>query len=268
MKKTILEYIIDGSITVGSIEAFGSVVEEFPGRPEIRKMFAELLAACKRTDDAVQQYDEAAYLFLDAGRLFPAWVCKLLQWQLQRPSRHKFLEFHQALGNTPHNGAPVDEFIRNLTPPERMAVFSKFGRIRVPAKKTIMSNGDRRACLYLVVCGALQEASYGKPSQTRELQREDSRILWEADCFGDAYPFSRQSSDPCCVHTTRRVELVTISRQQLIDACSRFPGVERGLMRLCRFQVETNKKSARQDFRPEKHYRIAASARAEATAGG
>jgi len=142
MKKTVPEFILDGSIVVDSVEAFGSIIKEFPDRPELLKMYAEMLAAKRLKDAAIEQYQQAARLFLDAGRLFQSWVSKTLQWGLQRPSRDQLLEFHHAVANTAQNSAPVDEFIKNLTPAERMAVFSQFRRIYAPAGKTILKAGD------------------------------------------------------------------------------------------------------------------------------
>jgi len=87
MKKTVPEYILDGSIVVDSIDAYESILKEFPDRPELLKIYAEMLAAEKLKDAAIRQYGQAARLFLDSGRLFQAWVSKILQWRLQRPSR-------------------------------------------------------------------------------------------------------------------------------------------------------------------------------------
>jgi hypothetical protein len=268
MKKTIPEYIIDGSITVDSVEAFRGILKEFPGRPELLKKYADLLIAHKRTYVAGLHYDQAAELFLNAGRLFAAWMCKLLQWQLHQPSREKFLEFHQALEGTPHNGAPVDQFIKSLSPAERMAVFSKFGRMHAPAKKIILAAEERRAHLYFVVCGVLQEASHEVLSQKPEVQNEDSRILWEADCFGDVYPFSVKAPMQFCVQARTHVELVTISRQQLIRVCSHFPRVAEGLRRLWHFRFGRYNENTPQDVRKEKRYRLTTSMNVLSTAGG
>jgi hypothetical protein len=120
-------------------------------------MHADQLAAKKLRDAAIEHYDQAARLFLNAGRLFQAWVSKILLWRLKRPSRDQLLEFHQAVESTTHNGAPVDEFIKNLTPAERMAVISQFRRIWAGPGKTILNAGDRQTHLYLVVSGVLKE---------------------------------------------------------------------------------------------------------------
>jgi CRP-like cAMP-binding protein len=256
MKKFIPDHILYGSIIIGSVEAFASVIQEFPGRPELLRMYADLLAALKHEDAAILNYDQAARLFLDAGRLFQGWVCKLLRWQLQRPSRDQLLEFHQAVESTAHNGAPVDEFIKNLTPAERMAVFSQFGRMWAPAGRTLLRAGERQTQLYLVVSGVLKEASYEMVSQKPRFRREANRVVWEADCFGDVYPFSDQIPAQSHVVASTRVELAMISRQRLMRACRRYPNVENGLIRLCRIRFEKKTEKPSSEVRKGERYRI------------
>ncbi len=156
MKKTVPEFILDGSIVVDSVEAFGSILKEYPDRPELIKMYAEMLAANKHKDAAIEQFQEAARLFLDSGRLFQSWVSKILQWRLQRPSQEQLLEFHRTVANTAHNSAPIDDFIKNLTPAERMAVFSQFRRIFAPAGKIILKAGDMPAPPIHGGCGGVE----------------------------------------------------------------------------------------------------------------
>ena len=241
MKKSIPDFILDGSIVIDSLEAFASILKEFPGRPELLKMHADLLTARKFRDAAIEQYDQAARLSLEAGRLFQAWVSKILQWRLKRPSRDQLVEFHQALDRATHNGAPVDDFIRNLAPAERMAVFSQFRRIWAGAGETLIKAGERQIHLYLVVSGVLKETCYEMVSQKPRFRRDGCRLLWEADSFGDVYPFSEQIPSQSHVVATTRVELMRISRQRLMRACHRHSNVERGIIRLCRIRSENKK---------------------------
>lgn len=256
MKKSIPEYILDGSIAVDSIEAFASILKEFPDRPELLKMHADQLAAKKLREAAIEHYDQAARRFLDGGRLFLAWLSKILQWRLMRPSREELLEFHQAVDRTPHNGAPVDEFIKNLAPAERMAVFSQFRRIWAGAGKTIVNAGDRQTHLYLVVSGVLKEICYEMMTQKPRFRREGCRLLWEADSFGEVYPFSEQISAQSHVVATTRVELVVVSRQRLMRACLRHPNVESGIIRLCHIRSENKKDGLSDGVRKGHRYPI------------
>lgn len=237
-QKTIPEYILDGSIVVDSLEAFAGILKEFPDRPELLRMHAVLLVAGHFQAAAVQQYDEAARLFLEAGRLLQAWVAKILQWQLQRPSREQLVEFHRALMDTPHNGAPADAFIQNLEPIERMVVFARSRRICVPAGENILNAGKRYADLHLVVSGIVKESCYEMISQKPRFRREACRVLWEADSFGEVYPFSEEIPVQPHIVTNTRTELLVISRRRLMGACLRFPNVESGLIRLCRIRAQ------------------------------
>jgi hypothetical protein len=237
MKKTIPEYIIDGSIVVDSLEAFASILREFPGRPELLRMHADLLVAGHFQAAAVQQYDEAARLFLEAGRLLPAWVSKILQWQLLRPSRDQLVEFHHAIESTPHNGAPADAFLQDLDPIERMAVFARSRRICAPAGENILIAGKRYADLHLVVSGIVKESCYEMLSEKPKSRREACRVLWEADSFGEVYPFSEEVPVQPHIVTNTRTELLVISRRRLMRACRRHPNVESGIIRLCRIRA-------------------------------
>lgn len=236
MRKAASVHLRDGSVTVDLVEAFGNALKEFPDRPQLVKLYAEMLLAKKRTAAAIQRYDQAARLFLDAGRLFQAWMSKTLQWRIERPSREQFLEFHRILAQTAHNGAPVDHFIKNLTPAERMATFSQFRRRVAPAGKVLLKAGECPLHLYIVASGVLRENTYQTVSEKPRFRREASRILWEADCFGDIYPFSERIASRSDVVATTRVEVVMISRQRLMHACSKYPNVENGIIGLCRIR--------------------------------
>jgi hypothetical protein len=165
-----------------------------------------------------------------------ALVAKILLWQLQRPVRDQLIEFHRALESTPHNGAPADEFIQNLNPVERMAVFSHFRRVCAPPGKTLLNPGKRPADLYLVVSGVVKESTYEMLSHKPSFRRDACRVLQEADSFGEVYPFSEDTLIQPHVVASSRTELAVVSRSRLIRACRRYPNVERGLVRLCRIR--------------------------------
>jgi hypothetical protein len=256
MKKSIVDFIVDGSIIIDSLEAFVRILKEFPGRPELLRMHADMLAAGRFQAAAVKEYNEAARLFLDSGRLFPAWVAKLLQWQLQRPSRDELVEFHRAIERTPHNGAPVDDFIKNLDPKERMAVFSLFRRLRSPAGKYILNAEKRYTDLHLVVSGILKESFYEMISHKSRFRKEGGRVLWEADSFGEIYPFSDEIPTQPNVVTSTRTELLLISRRHLIRVCHRYPNVESGIIRLCRIRSPRKSGSASEGVRRGLRYSV------------
>jgi CRP-like cAMP-binding protein len=256
MKKTTADYIIDGSIIIDSIEAFAKILKEFPGRPELMRMHADRLAAERLRAAAVRQYNDAALLFLHSGRLLQAWVSKILQWQLQRPSRNQLVGFHRAIEAAHHNGAPADDFIQNLDPLERMAVFSHSRRTGAPAGTNILVAGKRHADLHLVVSGGLRESSYEMISQKTTFRRDTFRLLGESDSFGEVYPFSEEIPTQPHVVTSTRVELLLISRRRLIRACRKFPNVESGVIRLCRSRSKRKAEAGSNGIRRGLRYTI------------
>jgi hypothetical protein len=234
MEKSFLDHIMDGSIVIKSVEAFNSALKEFPDHPELLKMHADFLAHRGIRQAAAQQYNHASQLFLSSGRLFQAWFSKILQWQLQKPSREELIKTQFVVESLTHNGAPVDVFIQGLAPQPRVAVFSQFKRIVKPAGKTILKAGEQPACLYIVVSGVLKESSYQMVAQKPRFHRQGSRILKEEDIFGDIYPFTEDITTQSYVQTVTRTELMAISRRRLMLVCRRYPEVERGIIRLCR----------------------------------
>jgi CRP-like cAMP-binding protein len=256
MKRTTADYIVDGSIIIDSIEAFGKILKDFPGRPELMRMHADRLAAGRLKAAAVRQYHEAASLFLNSGRLLQAWVAKILQWQLQRPTRDQLVEFHRAIESTPHNGAPADDFIQNLDPLERMAVFSHSRRTGAPAGTDILFAEKRPADLYLVVSGRLRESCYEMISQKNTFRRETCRVLGESDSFGEIYPFSEENPAQPHVVTSTRAELLVISRRRLIRTCRKYPNVESGVIRLCRSRSKRKAEAGSNGVRKGLRYTI------------
>jgi hypothetical protein len=244
MPKTILEHVIDGSIVIDSLEASKSILKNYPDRPELLKMHADLLAADNQQAAAAEHYARTAVRFLAQGQPFQAWVAKTLQWALQRPRPDQLLDFHLALGRAVHKGAPVDVFIRGLAPPERMAVFARFQRLRAPAGKTLMKAGAPQSRLYLVVAGLLRESSYEMVSQKPRPGREAGRMLREADAFGEVYPFNGETRGRSHVETVTRSELLVLSKSHLMRVSRRFPNVESGLIRLC--GIRTGKRETHQ----------------------
>lgn len=258
MKKTLPEHLVDGSMTIETLDASAAILREHPEQPELLKLHADLLAADHQHDAAAAHYARAADGFLAQGRAFQAWVAKALQWLLQRPRPDQLLDFHMAVDRAGQAGAPADLFVQGLTPPERMAVFARFQRVRVPGGRTLAKPGAVQNRLHFVVSGRLRESLYETVSQKPRPGREPSRTLKEADAFGDVYPFSGNTRGRAHVETVTRCELLVMAKSHLVRVSRRFPGVESGLLRLCGIrasELEPRKSSA---VRRGERYAVAA----------
>ena len=237
----LLQLIANGSIRIETTEDFRRIVSKYPEDPELLRIYALRLAADNRTEDAAWTYARAAALFFGAGTLFKGWLCKLLEWRLQRPSRQQLAEVQKTIVTaSPQTG--IDEFIKKLTAGERMAIFSRVKFVSWPAGKSVVPAGERLLGLYVVIAGILKEEGPGDGSKLR--------IYQERDCFG--FPVQPSAGHPG-VRSMTRVELMTISREHLLDSFHRFPNVERKLKLLGR-QSEGKGPAAPQSTRKGERY--------------
>ena len=213
----LLQLIANGSIRIKTIEDFRRIVSKYPGDPELLRIYAVRLAADNRTEDAAWAYARAATLFFSAGTIFKGWLCKLLEWRLHRPSREQLAEVQKTIMSaSPQTG--IDEFIKQLTAGERMAIFSRVKFVSLSAGKSVVPAGERLLRLYVVIAGILKEEGPGDGSELR--------IYQEMDCFGSSV---QPSTGYPGIRSMTRVELMTISREHLLDAFHRFPSAERKL---------------------------------------
>ncbi len=243
MSKAILDHILDGSILIDSLDAFESVVQEFPEHPELLKLVADSLAAKGKRQSAAQNYKKASAIFLGSGRLLHAVVVKMLEWRLDRPARESVLGFLSAVRVQPHEGGPVNRFLQSLLPAEQIALFSQFSCNRFPSGKTIRNIGEPETHLWLVLAGKLKETHYQlighKPKFNKQrLQQGAIRLLGPNDVFGDIFPFTETSTSQGAIDAVSGAEVIAIPRSRLIKICQKYPKVELGILKLLQVRSE------------------------------
>ena len=96
-EKSIPEHIVDGSIVIDSIEAFSSILKQFPKHPALLKKYADLLFRQDLLDLAAKSYGEAAQLCIESSRMLQALVAKQQQWLIRPPSKKEIHLFLSAI---------------------------------------------------------------------------------------------------------------------------------------------------------------------------
>ena len=91
--KSIPEHIIDGSIGIDSIEAFGSILKQFPDHPGLLKKYSDLLSRQGLLDLAEKSYGDPARLFVKSDKLLKTLVAKKLQWLIKPPPNKEIYPF-------------------------------------------------------------------------------------------------------------------------------------------------------------------------------
>jgi CRP-like cAMP-binding protein len=231
-RKSIPDHIIDGSITIDSIEAFGSILKQFPNNPELLKKYSDLLFKQNFLDMAAKSYGEAARLFIESGKMLQALVSKKLHWRIKHPSNEEMRLFLSSLRRAGFNQTPLRVFFDKLSPKEMLAVISSFVRVRLIAGKLVRKVSDLETDLYFIVSGTLKDTFYPSLEKKEKIHRKPKIYLSENDFFGEIYPFKKDKICNCNIETVTQVELVKISVQKLKKLCRKYPNIELGIIDL------------------------------------
>jgi hypothetical protein len=89
--------------------------------PDFKLNFFSLFSPDQREksfDAAVDEYREAAGLFIDVGMTLQAIASKISEWQIVRPSYHEGLAFHSALREGTAEDIPLHNFFAKMSYPE------------------------------------------------------------------------------------------------------------------------------------------------------
>jgi hypothetical protein len=230
---SIAEQIIDGSITIKSIEEFKSILKIFPNDAALQKAYSNLLNRNNEAEEAVKSYEKAANLFIEAGKILQAIDSKMLQWKIKPPTPQEAQLFYSALRKGSYYESPLKTFFNRLTYQEMVSFVSKLVRIELSPGKMIKKTGDKEKDLYFIVSGNLKETIFVPLRKGEDsLYRKRACFLTENQFFGDIYPFKEENSSKSYIETSTRVELVRITKSNLIKICEKHPNIEMGLIDL------------------------------------
>jgi CRP-like cAMP-binding protein len=223
LQSSIVNQIIDGTITIDSIGEFQSMLKIFPGNPHLHRALSDLLVKRKAYAAAADFYEKTANLFVASGFVLQAVVAKMRQWQIQNPTFNAIKEFyHRLIENNPR-ATPLTMFFAALSFRELIALITRLERIVLPAGKMVKKFGDPESNLYMVVSGKLRRRIYPPINLT---QKKDQLLeTVETEFFGQIYPLEKEQFSQSSTETTTRVELVKITKENLIEIRNTFPSV-------------------------------------------
>jgi len=255
-QKSIPEHIVDGSIVIDSIDAFGSILKQFPNHPALKKKYADLLFRQNLLDLAAKSYGEAAQLFMESGKMLQALAAKKLQWLIKPPPNKEIHLFLSTLGQKNFDESPLKLFFDKLSSKEVLAIMSGFVRVRLIAGKTVKKAGDRETDLYFVVSGTLKDSTFPFLETKEKVHRKSNIYLTDDDFFGEVYPFNKNHTSTSDIATVTQVELVKISRQKLVQLCRHYPNIEMALIDLFKVRSKSEKKKPPKSLRRAERYQL------------
>ena len=255
-EKSIPEHIIDGSIVIDSIEAFSSILKQFPRNPALLKKYADLLFRQELLDLAAKSYGEAAEWYISSGRMLQAMVAKKQQWLIKPPSNTEIHRFISALEKGAFLDSPLRSLFDKLSAKEILSIISGCIRVRLFAGKTVQKAGDRETDLFFVVSGTLKDSIYPSLQTKEKVHRKRNITLSDDDFFGEIYPFKDNQICKSDITTATQVELVKISRQKLMKLCRQFPKIEPALIDLFKIRSGSGKSSPASTVRKAERYKL------------
>ena len=255
-RKSIPEHIIDGSIGIDSIEAFGSILKQFPNHPGLLKKYSDLLFSQNLFDLAAKSYGEAAQLFMESGKLLQVLVSKKLQWQIKPPPNKEIHQFLSVLSQGAFEETPLKLFFDKLSAKEKLAIISCFVRTHLVAGKTIKKAGDRETDLYFIVSGTLKDSVFPSLQCKEKVYRKSNIYLTVDDFFGKIYPFKEDHTCTSDIEAVTQVELVKISKQKMAKLCRYFHNIEIALLDLFKVRSIPEKKSRVKPLRKADRFQL------------
>jgi CRP-like cAMP-binding protein len=254
--KSTIEHIIDGSIVINSIELMLEILTKFPVRPDLVRIYADLLLKNRMSEAAAKAYSRAAKLYLDTGKILPAIVSKIAQWQVEMPSDQNVQSFLAELNSSNNETLPLGHFFSKLSIQELKAFCSLFENMRLPSGHVVKQIGDSEDHLFFIVSGQLKDSIYLTLQNQRKVYRKPTMILAENDFFGDIYPFNKEHRSLSYVETLEPVELVRIPKEKLMRICRKYPNIELGIIDLLSIRSLNDSADPSDEIRKETRHKF------------
>ncbi len=257
---SIAAQLIEGKIKISSVEEFESILELFPGDPELQQLYAYMLAKKKRPNAAAESYSKASDMFIDSGMMLQAIFSKSLQWRIKPPSRpNEVQDFVKKLKNKKFPDQPVNTFFSMLFAPAMLAILQCFVIKKFPKRKMIKTHGPEEKCIFFVISGTLQETSFHPAEiEGKTLYQKTKMTLYENDFFGTIYPFDKGHYSYSYVETASRVEVIKLNKADIFRICNKYRDMEPALIELYRLRSDRNENRGGKIYRKEARHLIPA----------
>ena len=237
---SVVNRIIEGSITIDSVEEFKDLLKAFPNNPRLHRVFADRLLE-EKSINAAEEYKTAAKLFIEAGMPLQAITCKIFEWRIIKPSKEEGLAFHSALFECNPQNIEVQKLFTKLAYEEMIALMAKMDPHHYPANTLLRKFGDEENELCFVISGALEETTYHRLEADEKVKKKSKTNLIESDIFGEIYPFEEDKLSGSDIDSITHVELLKISKLKLTALCTEHPNLNLLIQNLCKYRFESNR---------------------------
>jgi CRP-like cAMP-binding protein len=254
-RDSVVSRIIDGSITIDSVEEFEDLLKAFPNDPRLHRVFADRLLE-EKSIHAVEEYKTSAKLFIEADMPLQAITCKIFEWRIIRPSKEEGVAFHSALCECNPQNIETQRFFTKLEYKDMVALMAKITPHSYPAHTMLKKFGDEENELCFVVSGALEETHYHRLEEDQKIQKKPKTNMIESDIFGEIYPFEEDKLSESDIESITHVEVLKISKLKLTAICQEHPNLNLLIQNLCKFRFESNRGSFSKTVRKTSRHQL------------
>lgn len=241
MNSRLLEYILNGSIVINSLDVLGHWIKRFPDNPQLLKIYANLLSVNGHLQAAANHYDRAAQIYLKEGQFLNGVATKLAQWQAVKPRKDDVDGLFSVFQAHTSDGKPATAFWKSLTTDELLDLCQIVENVSYPPEITVKQLGEMELVLNFVVSGELKESNYRMIEDQQIKFKKPIQVLKANDIFGAIYPFSEDIRSQSHIVTLKRTELVSIKKEKIFRLCKVHPHLEAKIIDL--LQIRNFKKA-------------------------
>ena len=243
---SLFEQLISGVKKFSNGDEFRKALKDSPDDPWLYRLLGDFHKSKKSFVDADKAYRKAYHLFMAQDKSFQGIATLLRAWAIIRPTPHDFRHLHSQLRRKDSHASAIDECFAKMSYSELSAVLRKAVLVRYPSNSTVRKAGETEDALFAVVYGNLTSTP---PDDNGPQGVDTAAILSENDVFGDRHPCSAEKSIGNLIKTVTEVELLKISKPDLLTLCGEHPDLQIGLKSLVEEQNLTDTE------RPAKFYR-------------
>ena len=228
--------VLDGSLVIDSVREFRGMLKDFPEDPWLHKAFSDLLVRKRSVQAGAQFYEKSSQLYVKAGKLAPAVLCRLLQWQIRKPTVAEHQAFWEDLQAGAFPQSRAAELFKGLSASELYSLMAIMKRVPLADGEAVRKIGDEENALFIIGQGCVKLTSVEPLVYNETEHRTVSHYLAEDNFFGEVYPFDRSNLSNYFARAVRPSDLVRIDKNRLQVLAKRHPRIELGLIDLYRLR--------------------------------
>lgn len=243
---SIFEQLISGTRKLGSGDEFRNALKSSPDDPWLYRLLADFHKGNKSFIEAEKTYRKSYRLFMEQGKCLQGIAALMRGWAIIRPTAHDFRRLHSQLRRQESHATAIAECLAKMSYDELTSVLKKSSLVKFPANQVVRKAGEIEDSLFAVVYGSLVSTA---PDDNGPQGGEHAAILNENDFFGDRQPWAAEKTVSNLVKTLTEVEVLKLSKPDMLTLCGEHPDLQIGLRGLFAEQ------GLAEEVKPAKFYR-------------